>query len=190
MKRCPQCEFVYEDDQDYCDMDGKVLVYDSRPLQRLEIDSSRPGFSPKSKQRKFAAAAVASVVFGLGPIMTYYVLQRVPPQPISPSSSGTKATQPSQPQPTLTQPSATTTDSVTSFGNTGTETESKRNLIDPKEGVGQTGNSSSHTPSEQKAKPITPRVSRIRESRKGKPDSKVRSILKKTGRLIKKPFHF
>jgi hypothetical protein len=30
MKLCPQCEFIYENDQRFCDMDGEVLVYDSR----------------------------------------------------------------------------------------------------------------------------------------------------------------
>ena len=28
MKLCPQCEFIYEDDQNTCDMDGKELVFD------------------------------------------------------------------------------------------------------------------------------------------------------------------
>ena len=32
MKRCPQCEFIYEDDQSLCDMDGVLLVFDSRTL--------------------------------------------------------------------------------------------------------------------------------------------------------------
>ena len=32
MKRCPQCEFIYEDDQSLCDMDGVLLVFDSRKL--------------------------------------------------------------------------------------------------------------------------------------------------------------
>lgn len=32
MKLCPQCEFIYEDDQTFCDMDGKELVYDPSPL--------------------------------------------------------------------------------------------------------------------------------------------------------------
>lgn len=31
MKQCPQCEFLYEDDQSVCDMDGKELVYDGDP---------------------------------------------------------------------------------------------------------------------------------------------------------------
>jgi len=28
MKLCPQCDFIYEDDQSVCDMDGKELVSD------------------------------------------------------------------------------------------------------------------------------------------------------------------
>ncbi len=35
MKRCPQCEFIYEDDQSLCDMDGVLLVLDSRTLPHL-----------------------------------------------------------------------------------------------------------------------------------------------------------
>lgn len=30
MKLCPQCEFIYEDEQKVCDMDGEALVYDTR----------------------------------------------------------------------------------------------------------------------------------------------------------------
>jgi len=30
MKLCPQCEFIYEDDQKFCDMDGQELVHDSK----------------------------------------------------------------------------------------------------------------------------------------------------------------
>ena len=29
MKRCPDCEFIYEDEQGFCDMDGQVLVPDN-----------------------------------------------------------------------------------------------------------------------------------------------------------------
>ena len=31
MKLCPQCEFIYEDDQRFCDMDGQELVHDPSP---------------------------------------------------------------------------------------------------------------------------------------------------------------
>jgi len=36
MKLCPQCEFIYEDDQSLCDMDGKELVYDRGRLAFAE----------------------------------------------------------------------------------------------------------------------------------------------------------
>ncbi len=32
MKRCPQCDFLYEDDQPRCDMDGAELVDDPRAV--------------------------------------------------------------------------------------------------------------------------------------------------------------
>ena len=38
MKRCPQCDFVYEDDQSFCDMDGSELFHAAQtlPLPPLE----------------------------------------------------------------------------------------------------------------------------------------------------------
>ena len=41
MKRCPQCEFIYEDDQTLCDMDGKELVYHAGPVA-FEGSSTHP----------------------------------------------------------------------------------------------------------------------------------------------------
>ena len=32
MKRCPECEFLYEDEQDLCDMDGAELKFTTYPL--------------------------------------------------------------------------------------------------------------------------------------------------------------
>ena len=32
MKRCPECDFIYEDNQRLCDMDGIALVHDSNIL--------------------------------------------------------------------------------------------------------------------------------------------------------------
>ena len=39
MKRCPHCEFIYDDDQSLCDMDGNQLVHDSA-LTALACTSS------------------------------------------------------------------------------------------------------------------------------------------------------
>lgn len=40
MKLCPQCEFIYEDDQKFCDMDGQELVHD--PSSRAFTESLLP----------------------------------------------------------------------------------------------------------------------------------------------------
>lgn len=61
MKLCPQCDFIYEDDQSFCDMDGKELVYDPAPNiieQSAAIPSSLP---PRSQSRRFVLAASAGV---------------------------------------------------------------------------------------------------------------------------------
>jgi hypothetical protein len=52
MKLCSQCEFIYEDDQELCDMDGAQLVYEptldhvfpkTGPQARTELERQRPG---------------------------------------------------------------------------------------------------------------------------------------------------
>ncbi len=36
MKLCSQCEFIYEDDQERCDMDGAELVYEPQPCRHWQ----------------------------------------------------------------------------------------------------------------------------------------------------------
>lgn len=59
MKLCPQCEFIYENEQSFCDMDGKELVYDPGPLTFEENVPSR------SSELGEAAAIPASLTAGL-----------------------------------------------------------------------------------------------------------------------------
>ena len=51
MKRCPQCEFIYEDDQSLCDMDGVLLVFDSRTLPNHHALATVPAY-PKTPTAK------------------------------------------------------------------------------------------------------------------------------------------
>jgi hypothetical protein len=58
MKLCPQCEFLYEDDQIFCDMDGEGLVHDSRAIA---FSDSRPAVisaSPKHSRPRFMIGAL------------------------------------------------------------------------------------------------------------------------------------
>lgn len=63
MKLCPQCEFIYEDDQNLCDMDGEFLEYDTRvgvvPVTLPVAISARPA---KSRLRIIALPVVAGLL--------------------------------------------------------------------------------------------------------------------------------
>lgn len=62
MKLCPQCEFIYENDQRFCDMDGEALVYDTRegdlPDPLPAVSGARP---TKSRPRIVVMAVVAGL---------------------------------------------------------------------------------------------------------------------------------
>ncbi|MGH9962567.1 MAG: hypothetical protein ACREBC_36545, partial [Pyrinomonadaceae bacterium] len=62
MKRCSQCDFIYEDDQHLCDMDGHELDYEPT-FQSLQVSaaaklSTRPVQSPGRRLVVLAAAAM------------------------------------------------------------------------------------------------------------------------------------
>src|SRR5205085_4775114 len=92
MNRCPLCDFIYEDGQDRCDMDGIELVPDHRtaPL-RGEEAAAQPA---KSRRGRFAALPVAGVILGIVLIPAYYVsTRRAAPQDADrPPIVGVKAT--------------------------------------------------------------------------------------------------
>ena len=71
MKRCPQCEFIYEDDQSLCDMDGALLVLDSRNLPNMNaLTTVTTKTAPK---RNRAVPAFATLILALVLGMVYYV---------------------------------------------------------------------------------------------------------------------
>lgn len=61
MKLCPQCDFIYEDDQVFCDMDGKELAYGHAPGIIEQSAAIPTTVSTRSQSRRFAFAAVAGV---------------------------------------------------------------------------------------------------------------------------------
>ena len=94
MKRCPQCSFIYEDDQRLCEMDGKELVHDPRSFPVAGNAATRRD-AAKSPLRHFvvlvAAFFLAAVLF-----VVYYASPRrvsSKPAPVAPkienSESGT-----------------------------------------------------------------------------------------------------
>jgi hypothetical protein len=74
MKRCPQCEFIYEDDQSLCDMDGIVLVFDTTPLPRLQaVTDPATDFVPAANWRNHILPMIAAAILGTVMFLVYYV---------------------------------------------------------------------------------------------------------------------
>lgn len=78
MKRCPQCEFIYEDDQSHCDMDGARLRHDSRPIPGLEALGVPGKPLSKPKWRSRMVTMPASVILVGMFALVYYVSTHQP----------------------------------------------------------------------------------------------------------------
>ena len=165
MKRCPKCEFIYEDDQSLCDMDGVLLVLDSRTLPNLHALQTVSPSAKTSPKRNRAVPAFATLILALVLGMVYYVsTQRraiqdtdIPVQPISASTSN--------PVPEI-KPAAETP-----------KPEPAKPVVATAAAVPV-----KKAPAKPAPIPAKPKVEEKKE------DSKVGSILKKTGHLLKKPF--
>ena len=171
MKRCPQCEFIYEDDQSLCDMDGVLLVLDSRNLPNHQALATVPA-KPQSRRSR-AVPAFATLILALVLGMVYYVsTQRkaTPPVIETPASAASTSIPAPEVNPT---PQA--------------EPSSEAVQVSPAADPKPAPTRQSATAPVKKASVKTASVTTSKEEPK-KDDSKVGSILKKTGRILKKPF--
>lgn len=191
MKRCPHCEFIYEDDQSHCDMDGTRLTHDSRPLPKLQALSVMPESDSKWRNRAVPvfASALLAIILGL----VYFVsLRQVEPTANAGSQSTTVETPAtdaaaSTPAAPILEPTSTASDAVpqteaspaTNYQDTAITPPApearKTREVPEKQNVGR-----SSKPPQMKNKDAGSK------EQPEKDDSKVRSILKKTGRFFKK----
>jgi hypothetical protein len=178
MKKCPQCEFIYEDDQSLCDMDGVLLVFDSRTIPNLHalatVSAPLPG---KAARRNRMVPAFATLILMVAVASVYYVttMRNVVPNNFSPASvTSTSVEVPAAVPPEPTPAEVETTKAV----------EPTKEVETPKAEPRETHASPAPKPvaTSKKATTTKPEVK--------KDDSKVGSILKKTGKLLKKPFKF
>lgn len=165
MKRCPQCEFIYEDDQSLCDMDGILLVFDSRTLPNHHALATVP---PKPSKRNRAVPAFATVILALVLGMVYYVSTRRPT--IAPAPAATSAAVP--------EPAVNPTP------------EAKPSEVPKEEDKPVITKEPTAAPAKKPAAKAASNPQPKTSTQAKKDDSKVGSILKKTGRILKKPFKF
>ena len=85
MKLCPQCDFIYEDDQSFCDMDGNQLVHkrgsESRFKLVIPIESpiAPAASAPPSSARRssgFIVAVLAVVILAALVVLAYFARAR------------------------------------------------------------------------------------------------------------------
>ena len=180
MKRCPQCEFIYEDDQSLCDMDGILLVLDTRNLPNLHaLATVPPASAPPQQRRNRIVPVFASLTLALVLGLVYYVStqRKATENTYAPAA----VTNPSTAVPEVNpapeaQPSAASEAPVAEEPKP-EPTKQPADVPAKKTPVKVTSKAASGTTSKASGEPK-------------KDDSKVGSILKKTGRILKKPFKF
>jgi cytoskeletal protein RodZ len=176
VKRCPKCEFIYEDDQSLCDMDGVLLVFDSRKLPNHHALQTVPA-SKTAPKRNRAVPAFATVILALVLGLVYYV------------SVHRKATQNSYTPPAPS--AASTSNPVPAEVNVNPTPEAQPPAEEPKPEQPKPAAAAAAPAPVKKAPAVkpTPAPAKSKVDEK-KDESKVNSILKKTGRILKKPFKF
>ena len=195
MKRCPQCEFIYEDEQTTCDMDGAMLSFDKNGTA---VDG------PRSNAKSFAVPAIVGTVLAAVLVLAFYAspllvakpdADQLLPEQTAPSNS---VSAPTPTQPVIEAPSTSPSPEV---------------VVEPTSAERAADSDRNHANSKaadsrltiRRGLPPLPRVpslprlpparaqkspTSIKVTSPPKKQSKVESFLKKTGRVITKPFKF
>lgn len=182
MKRCPQCEFIYEDDQSLCDMDGALLVFDARKLPNLHALAPVDGpivTKPHWRHRTFPAMAALILATVLS--LVYLVSSQRGAAPPVPDG-----------MPTVTLPASNVVAPAEAEANPAPEPppvteESGAAPATKEEKKPETTREPANAAAKKASTKTIPTQPKPAEEPK-KDDSKVGNILKKTGRILKKPF--
>jgi hypothetical protein len=185
MKRCPQCDFIYEDYQGLCDMDGSELVSDGGAQPFAEETAMQPWRPPTRPRRGgLAALLVAAGILGAVLLTVSFVSpQRAAPpgakHPPLKVNDGAQAA----PEPLPAAPAATPTPSPAPSPSADAKaTHGAPPTAKPKPLASSTPSLKGETRKLREGKTRKP------EGEGGKKESKLGSALKKAGRVLKKPF--
>jgi len=205
MKRCPQCEFIYEDDQNSCDMDGVALVFDQ---------PSQPSVTPAKKHSKRRSLlSILAVVLGVLVLaIAYASLERaftVSEPALVTEASAAQSTAPAPEQtspseqidvaPAGEDPTVSMVSDTAKTSRTAARDPEARELAAKAEGteplrrnpLGTKGVVLGEIPRQNRVDTNRSQPEMIRPNTppgQAKKDSKVVSIVKKTGRFLTKPF--
>jgi hypothetical protein len=182
MKRCSECEFVYEDEQSLCDMDGADLVFDPRPLPGEDKTSPQPlNAGAKSSWKSVVIVALAGFALCVALLVYYRLRHRTVPQNTNHSSAKVAIDSQYAPNLGLAPPTATATPSPSPSPITNVKgRKAAAGIVKP-----SSARFRSAAPTREQEKPEKKPEP---ENANQKKESRIGSILKKTGRILKKPF--
>ena len=188
MKRCPQCEFIYEDDQSLCDMDGVLLVFDARTLPNLHaLATVEVPVAPRAHWRHRTFPAMAALILASVFSLVYFVSTQLS----RPVAAPVPATSPASINgASLTTPPASDTTAASDTNQTPAAPAPEVNAATTAKTKDETKPDLAKTSTSAPAKKAIAKAptTQSQPEEPKKEDSKVGSILKKTGRLLKKPF--
>jgi type IV secretory pathway VirB10-like protein len=184
MKRCSQCDFIYEDDQHLCDMDGHELVYEPT-LQPLQINAAslvtkQPTRPVNSGARRQALAAAVAVLIATVLSVGYsgFTSEYAPQNTKAPPTNIIRTPQ-FVPDRIPATPTVTPTPAPT-YSPRSDKTKVTANRAAP------IARSTPRLRSPARRQETT----RSQAAKANHKESRIGGFLKKTGRVLKKPFKF
>ena len=188
MKRCPECDFLYENDQRFCDMDGRELSLAPRPLLLTEgLVPKPPAMLVKSQRRRLAVRVTAAIILGAVLFLAFYgSMHRIPAEEISYSATKANASTIAAGNAAPERKPAAVTEQVSAAS-----VETADQLVrDVRKAQGVSSPAKARTIAAPSRVPAAPRQEMKSDSKQEnhKKESKLGSFFKKTGRLLKKPF--
>ena len=202
MKRCPQCEFIYEDEQTTCDMDGAMLAFDKNSAA---VDG------PRSRAKSVAVPAVVGTALAVVLVLAFYTSPLLVAKPdagqLSPEQTAPvdPVSAPTTVQPVIEAPSTSPSPEAVLEPTSAERAADSERTSDANHANSKTTDSRLTIRRGLPPLPRVPSLPRLPPARAQKSPtskdqtkvtnspkkrSKVESLLKKTGRVISKPFKF
>jgi cytoskeletal protein RodZ len=184
MKRCPECDFLYEDEQRLCDMDGTALVPDSQAFP----DSARPKLRVRRLYRRVAIALPVMILAVLA-IFVFKQQARV--------TTTSQAPAPATAEPAIGEPVSAASSEKEDAVQPGTADNKPKARPEKAEAPDSALAGPDRTvepkapavaPAKRPSRPPAPPLKKVSAANEQNKDSKIASFFKKTGRLLKKPF--
>jgi hypothetical protein len=201
MKRCPECEFLYEDEQYLCDMDGKQLMPDRSVFPTEALVPSDYGVLAHSHRPKiWVWSSIGTLLISSFMMSYYYLSNRAVHHASMPASQSIVAPATANRPVTQSQAdsqvdSAESKDSTRDSVSRDDRATSDPTPIEKTAAVAKNANPEANkAPPSNARKPVKKAKQANQDSaaasspEEAKKQSKVESFIKKAGRILKKPF--